>query len=285
MSPRVWLITGTSTGLGRDMAELVLKKGEIVVATARKPEVLDDLKAKYPASQLLTVKLNVDNDQEIEDAFAKAGEAFGHIDVVFNNAGWGTVGETEAMPEDEARRIFDTNFWGAANVSREAVRFFREVNKPSGGLLLNNSSMSGIQSVPGMAYYSASKHALEGITQALALEIDPTWKIKVSLIEPGGFYTEGPKKAATSSGYSHPAYNAPTLPSNVFRAFFKSGVRFGADPTKGVQRIYDLSLLSDPPFRFVLGKDAVAAVRAEIKSIEQDVAKYETWSDGLDFDT
>lgn len=142
------------------MLELVLKKGDVAVATARKPEVLDDLKSKYPASQLITLRLDVDKASDIKDAFATAKEAFGRIDVVWNNAGWGTLAETEAHPEEEARKIFDTNFWGAANVSREAVRFFREENKPSGGLLLNNSSMSGIQSIPGIAYYSASKHGM-----------------------------------------------------------------------------------------------------------------------------
>ena len=106
------------------MAELLLKKGEVVVATARKPEALDDLKAKYPARQLVTVKLNVDNARQIKDAFSRAKAAFGRIDVVFNNAGWSVMGETEGTPEDVARKLFDTNFWGAANVSREAVKFF-----------------------------------------------------------------------------------------------------------------------------------------------------------------
>ena len=177
MSPRVWLsksrpfivlywsdlhyppsVTGTSTGFGRQTAEFLLKKGDIVVATARHPEVLDDLKTLYPATQLITVKLDVTKVGDIGNAFAKAKEAFGCVDVVFNNAGWSPVAEIEAHPEGEARKMFDTNFWGSTNVSREAVRFFREDNTPSGGLLLVNSSMSGIRSVPIMGYYSASKH-------------------------------------------------------------------------------------------------------------------------------
>ena len=140
------------------MVELLLKKGEIVVATARKPEVLDDIKAKHPATQFIAVKLDVDKTRDITDAFAQAKKVFGRVDVVFNNAGWGVVSETEAHPEGEARKIFDTNFWGSTNVSREAVRVFREENKPAGGMLIVNSSMSGIRSVPGLAYYSASKH-------------------------------------------------------------------------------------------------------------------------------
>ena len=142
------------------MVELLLKKGEIVVATARKPEVLDDIKAQYPATRFIAVKLDVDKAQDIKDAFAEAKKAFGRIDVVFNNAGWAIVGDLEATPEDEARKMFDTNFWGAANVSREAVRFFREENKPCGGLLLTNSSQAGVAPLPGFSYYTASKHGI-----------------------------------------------------------------------------------------------------------------------------
>ena len=108
------------------------------------------------------------------------------------------------------------------------------------------------------------------------------------MIEPGGFRTDGPKKVGasvtTSTGFSHPAYTSPSLPSNAIRAFFQGDSQIGADPAKAVQRIYELSLLSSPPLRLVLGKDAIAVAQAEIKSIEQDVAKYQSWSEGLEFD-
>ena len=106
------------------------------------------------------------------------------------------------------------------------------------------------------------------------------------MIEPGGFYTDGPKKVAVSavSGFTHPAYSSPTLPSNVLRSFVGTGERVGGDPNTAVQRVYDLSLLPSPPLRFVIGKDAIASTRAEMKSISDDVDKYESWSEGLDFD-
>ena len=180
------------------MAELLLDKGEIVVATARTPSDLNDLKAKYSETQLLVLKLDVNNLSEIKNTFTEAKKAFGRVDVVFNNAGWAILGDVEATPEDEARKMFDTNFWSAANVSREAARFFREENKPQGGLLLTNSSQAGVATVPGFGYYSASKHgmsrhfrfaffdsdmcetAIEGFTKALAAELDPVWNIRVS---------------------------------------------------------------------------------------------------------
>ena len=136
----------------------MLRKGEIVVATARKLEALDDLKNQFSASQFLAVKLNVNNAQEIKDAFAQAKAAFGRIDVVFNNAGSSAMGEAEAIPDTIAREMFETNFWGAANVSRQAVKFFREVNSPVGGQLIVTSSVTGVNAVPSAGYYCASKY-------------------------------------------------------------------------------------------------------------------------------
>ena len=141
------------------MVEYILGKGDIAVATLRKPEVLDDLKAKFPASQLLILKLDVTQPQDIADAFAKTKEVFGRIDVVFNNAGYAIVAEVEGTPEDVARAMFEVTFWGAERISREAIKFFRDINKPGvGGRLLNNSSIAGLYAHPGLGHYSAAKH-------------------------------------------------------------------------------------------------------------------------------
>ncbi len=140
------------------MVEYVLSKGDIAVATLRKPEVLDGLKAKHPASKLLVLELDVTQSDDIVNAFSKTKEVFGRIDVVFNNAGISVVGEIEGTPEHVTRRLFDVSFWGADRVSREAIKFFREVNKSKiGGRLLNTSSMVGLNAFPGIGYYSASK--------------------------------------------------------------------------------------------------------------------------------
>lgn len=177
-SPRVWfsksaifftrprtqtssLVTGTSTGLGKALVELVLAKGEIVVATARRTAPLDDLKAAYPASRLLVLKLDVSKPAEITAAFAQAKEAFGRLDVVVNNAGWGTFGEVESVVDADARAMFDTNFWGAVDVSRAALAFFRDVNAPGvGGRLVQISSCCGVVGLPGQAFYCASKFGM-----------------------------------------------------------------------------------------------------------------------------
>ncbi|KIJ66662.1 hypothetical protein HYDPIDRAFT_26098 [Hydnomerulius pinastri MD-312] len=156
-SSKVWFITGSSTGFGRAMAELLLKKGDKVVATLRKPEALASLSSRYSRDQLLVLKLDVTKDDDIKAAFVEAHKAFGRIDVVFNNAGFLVIGEVEGASEANARRLFETNFWGAASVSKEAVRFFREVNEPSGGRLLQVSSAVGLQGFAGVGFYSATK--------------------------------------------------------------------------------------------------------------------------------
>ena len=151
-------VTGTSSGVGRAVAEVALEKGEIVVATARRLSSLDDLAERYTQERLLVLSLDVTQQDQVVLAFAEAKRAFGRVDVVFNNAGFGHVGELEATEEATARSVFEANFWGAASVAKEAVKCFRETNPPgAGGRLLQMSSYVGLAGVPGSAFYGASK--------------------------------------------------------------------------------------------------------------------------------
>ncbi|RPD71635.1 NAD-P-binding protein [Lentinus tigrinus ALCF2SS1-7] len=280
---RVWLITGTSTGFGRQLAELVLQKGEKVVATARRPSVLDDLVSKYPSNRLLVLKVDVNVPQDIIDAFAATKDKFGRLDVVLNNAAYVVMGELEAVPEEEARKLFDTNFWGAICVSREAVKFFREVNAPGvGGRLLQNSSITGITGREGMTYYAASKHALEGASKCLAAELDPAWNIKVTIIEPGSFHTAG--QAKTTWVPAHPAYSNPELPASRLRNGWGTYSGTG-DVKKAVEVIYALAFLPRPPLHFLLGEDAIMHARKQWADVAADTDKYESWSKGLEKDS
>jgi NAD(P)-dependent dehydrogenase (short-subunit alcohol dehydrogenase family) len=138
-----------------------LSKGDRVIATLRKPEVLKDLQDRAAENQLLVLKVDVTNEEEVLDAFIKGKEKFGRIDVVCNNAGYGMGALVESTPEDVARKIFETNFWGAARVSKEAVRFFRDENPGGvGGRLIVISSVAGLNSLPSTGYYSATKHGM-----------------------------------------------------------------------------------------------------------------------------
>ncbi|KAI0369414.1 NAD-P-binding protein [Pilatotrama ljubarskyi] len=276
---RVWFITGTSTGLGRTLAELILEKGEAVVATARKPAALDDLVAKYPADRLLVLKLEVTILEDIVDAFARAKETFDRIDVVVNNAGYGDIGEVEGMDDVMARAIFDVNFWGATNVTRQALKFFRESNPPGhGGRLLQMSSLRGLVGAPLHAFYAASKFALEGMTESLAQEIDPEWNIKITLIEPGYFRTEGFEKAKLTP--PHPAYTNPQLPGNQLRAVWDK-FRAPGDPRKAMEVVYEIAGMPDPPLRFPIGKDAISLIEKKLEETRDVVERCKPWSEDM----
>ena len=151
-------VTASSGGLGRPLVELILKGGDIAVATLRTPSALDDLKQAYDESKLLVLPLDVTNAEQIRSAFQTATDKYGRIDFVYNLAGYGLIAETEGTQEEDARALFEVNFWGATRVSNEAVRVFREVNKPQGGHLFVISSLVGLKSMAGTGFYSASKH-------------------------------------------------------------------------------------------------------------------------------
>ena len=149
-------MTGASSGFGRAVVEHALSQGERVVATLRKPQALDDLASKYAATHLLVLPLDVISPTAITAAFSAAIAKFGRIYIVYNNAGFAEIAEVEGTPDADARSLFEVNFWGAANVSREAVRVFRDVNVPRGGRLLQVSSVVGVKAFPAVGYYSAA---------------------------------------------------------------------------------------------------------------------------------
>ena len=181
---KVWLITGCSSGFGRSLTEAVLKKGDRVVATARKPEQLNDLVQQYPDT-IHPVRLDVTNLQEVQAAIKSALNQYDRIDVLVNNAGYPAMGAIEELSDDEVRQQFDTNVFGVLNITRAVLPTMREQRS---GHILNISSFAGVASFSGLGIYSATKFALEGISEALAQEVKPLG-INVTLIEPGGFRT------------------------------------------------------------------------------------------------
>ncbi|KIM40898.1 hypothetical protein M413DRAFT_445669 [Hebeloma cylindrosporum] len=271
---KVWFVTRAASGFGLMTTQAALAQGDRVVATLRKPEALESLQAKYPADKLLVTKLDVTKLDEVETALAKAKAAFGRIDVVFNNAGWGAIGEIEGTPEDRARSMVETLFFGAANVSKTALKYFRE-NTPIGGRFLQISSQFGIIGFPGAGYYSAAKAALEAFSESLALEIDPAWNIKVTLIEPGPFRT---KKLITLP--PHPAYSNENLPVNLYRQLGDDVVIDGS-PEKAAKQFLKLVALENPPLRFPIHRDAIACARIKAKNLLEAADTYESWSEDV----
>ncbi|KIJ39279.1 hypothetical protein M422DRAFT_257885 [Sphaerobolus stellatus SS14] len=278
--PKVWLVTGASSGFGRAVTELVLAKGDIVVATLRKPEALADLSKKYDSSKLLVLKLDVKNAAEIKSVFATVKEKFGRLDVVHNNAGYAFLVEAEATPDEMARDLFEVNFWGLVNVSKEAVRFFREVNKPGvGGVLLNASSMAGLAGLPAMSFYSASKYAVEGFSEALSKELKPEWNIKIVILAFGNFKTNAVQTIVDFNLPSLPAYKGGVV-DHMRGAFSPTA---GADPAKAAEEIYRLSNDSSIPARtrVLLGADVVGLAKGQIKQLQEDTDASEPLAEAL----
>ncbi|KAJ7116017.1 hypothetical protein C8R44DRAFT_220076 [Mycena epipterygia] len=303
MTSRVWFITGASSGFGLLMAEKALANGEKVVATLRKPEVIASLAAQYTKEQLLVLKLDVTKVDEITAAFAAAKAAFGRIDVVFNNAGYGIIAEIEGTSDDKARDLFEVNFWGAVNVTKQAIAFLRDVNKPAGGLLINMSSMFGIDAPPGAGFYAATKFAMEAVSDSLAKELDPAWNIKVMLFCPGWFKTNMTVVNAIVEDV-HPAYagnenlgSIQVCINSPFRVPFKHLTRIQVrkmsvglikgdspmlqDAGKLIAKFWDLSKLEKPPYRVAFGEDAKGAFTAKWTSLKSDLEASEEWSKDL----
>ncbi|KAF9805187.1 hypothetical protein IEO21_09163 [Rhodonia placenta] len=278
-APRVWFITGSSTGFGRLMTQCVLRNGDKVAATLRKPAMLADLAEQFSPDQLLVLKLDVTNHQEILDTFTEAGRHFGRIDVVFNNAGYALLADVEGATDEAARAVFEVNFWGAVNVSKEAVRWFREENKPSGGRLLQNSSVLGFTPDAGIPFYVASKFALEGLSESFASSLDPAWNIKITLIEPGWFRTDVLSSNMDRSQV-HPAY--VHLPAAKYHKHLDGNPLVRGDTEKAVEVIYAVADLPDPPVRFPLGRDCNESFRKQIAKLTTIMDQYGSWSDELD---
>ncbi|KAJ6564644.1 NAD-P-binding protein [Mycena capillaripes] len=284
MSRQTWLVTGASNGMGLSVTEYLLSEGHNVVAAVRTPTSMSAQKDQY-GGLLLVVKVDVQRQEDVDAAFAQAEATFGRVDVVYNNAGYSAVGEVEAMPMADAKDMFETNFFGATRVSLAAIKFFREVNKPIGGRLIQASSIYGLLPGGASGFYCASKYALEGITESMAAELDPAWNIKITLAEMGFFRTNFVKNH-TYTVYTHPAYTAPTLLGNVTRAMLANvdPKMIKGDPDKLARRLYELARVENPPLRVMLGAEGPAMLGPKLAKDEQEREKYAQWAYGLEFD-
>ncbi|NMG07730.1 oxidoreductase [Brasilonema sp. UFV-L1] len=263
-SHRVWFITGSSTGFGRTLAEAVLDKGETVVLTARKPEQVEDLTAKFP-NRALAVRLDVTKPEEVREAVKQAIATFGRIDVLVNNAGYGTMGAIEELSDEVVRRQFETNVFGALDVTRAVLPHLRQQRS---GHILNFSSVGGFVSFPGAGIYCSTKFALEGISEALAQEVAHLG-IKVTIVEPGAFRTDFNGRSLVLSDTQIADYE-PVISS--FRQWLQDndGKQPG-DPKKAALAMIQAVESDNPPLRLTLGADAVSAIDAKLESVKAEL--------------
>ncbi len=266
---KVWLITGSSTGLGRALAQAVLERGYHLVATARQPEQLKELSDRYP-DRVTTLALDVTNAQSIQQAVEAALNAYNRIDVLVNNAGYGTVGAIEEVNDDDIRRQFDTNLFGAINVTRAVLPTLREQRS---GHILNISSANGISAFAGVGIYSATKFALEAISEALAQEVKPLG-IKVTIIEPGSSRTNFSSRALSTLSHQINDY-AQTSGKIVQRLQERDGKQPN-DPAKAAAAMIQVVESDNPPLRLALGEDSVNLITQKLESMK---AELEAWKD------
>jgi len=272
---KVWFITGTSSGFGRALAVAVLAKGERVVATARKPEVLQDLIEKYPETAR-AVKLDVKNLVDVKNSVREAVEQFGRIDVLVNNAGYALVGAIEETSDEQIRQQFDTNLFGVLNVTREVLPVLREQKS---GHIVNIGSNVGFSALASLGIYSATKFALEGLSEALAAEVAPHG-IKTTIVEPGPFYTGVVERAIFADNLLPQAYPSTAQLPEVFREFSRTG----GDPVKAVKIIIEAVESENPPFRLPLGLPAFEAIEAKLERVKEEISVWRTRAIKTNFD-
>lgn len=243
---KVWLITGAARGFGRLWTTAALERGDKVVATARDTAALDDLVEQF-GDAVLPLQLDVTDRNAVFGAVRQGQEAFGRLDVVLSNAGYGHQGAVEEVSEAEARAQLDTNFFGTMWVAQAALPIFRAQGF---GHLLAVSSVLGVSTVPSFGIYSASKFAVEGLFDVLAQEVAPLG-INVTLIEPGGYATDFNGSSASQSA-PNPAYDG--VRDGLAAAF--ASYKFG-DPAATPAAILAVVDAEKPPLRLALGAGTI----------------------------
>lgn len=275
---RVWLITGCSSGIGAALARAVLARGQRVVATVRDAGALGELAAQFPDS-CRAVALDVTDASQVRSAVARAVEEFGRLDVVVNNAGYGLVGAFEELGTGQIKRNFETNFFGALQIIRDALPILRAQGS---GHIVNISAAAVISNYAGFSIYGATKWALEGVSESLAAELKPLG-IRVTIVQPGPFRTEFIARSLERAEGHIADYDRT---SGKFARFLDAmaGKQPG-DPAKAAEAIIAIVECAAPPLRLILGKYANDKTRKKLIDAERERAAWEHVGAPVDFDS
>jgi len=265
----VWFITGCSTGFGRELARLVLARGWRAVVTARRPEQLQDLVANH-ADRALPLRLDVTDRQNVAAAVAEAEARFGRIDVLVNNAGYGYLAAIEEGEEDQIRAQFETNVFGLIALTRQVLPGMRARHS---GHIVNFSSIGGLVSFASTGYYHATKYAVEGLSESLAIEGAPLG-IKVTLVEPGPFRTDWAGRSIVESKTVIEDY-ADTAGLRRQQTHARSGNQVG-DPVRAAEAIVTAVTAEKPPLHLLLGAPALEMAYAKLNTLR---ANFDAWKD------
>jgi NAD(P)-dependent dehydrogenase (short-subunit alcohol dehydrogenase family) len=265
MTDKVWFITGTSRGFGREWAIAALERGDKVAATARDTATLDDLAGKY-GDALLPIALDVTDRDADFAAVKQAHDHFGRLDIVVNNAGYGQFGFVEELTEQEARDQIETNVFGALWITQAALPYLRAQRS---GHILQVSSIGGITAFQNVGIYHASKWALEGFSQALAQEV-ASFGVKVTLIEPGGFSTDW---GGSSAKHATPLPDYAEAHEAAQRARSQRTSKSG-DPKASAAAVLKIVDAENPPLRVFFGELPLQLAKADY---ENRLRTWEKW--------
>jgi len=261
-------ITGISSGFGKALATQALAAGHTVIGTVRTQEALAAFESQA-GGRAHGVLLDVTEFDVIDSVINDVDKAFGPVDVLVNNAGYGHEGILEESSLDELRRQFDVNVFGAVAITKAFVPLFRQRRK---GHILNITSMGGFITMPGIAYYNGSKFALEGISEALGKELKP-FNVHVTAVAPGGFRTDWAGRSMQRSPRQIADYDETFDPIRKAREE-RSGKQIG-DPVKAADAMLKLIDSENPPAHLLLGSDALKLVRDKLALLESEIAAWE----------
>lgn len=261
-----WLITGCSTGFGREIARAALQDGHQVVVTARSRDAVADLADEF-GDRALPVALDVTDAGQIAAAVAAATDAWGGLDVLVNNAGHGYLSAVEEGEDAEVRKLFDVNYFGSVDMMKAVLPGMRAQGS---GHIVNISSMTGLVANPPNAYYSSTKFALEAVTEALATEVGPLG-IKVTLIEPGAFRTDWASRSMKESSTPIADYADVATRKDLIKQFAD---HLPGDPRKVAEAVLMVTRADDPPLRLLLGRDVLKAVRDRLSAFSTSIEEW-----------
>ena len=272
----VWFITGCSAGFGRELASAVLARGYRAVVTARDPDSVRALAEPY-GNRALTLALDVTDAHEVRAAVDVAQLTMGRIDVLVNNAGIGYFGAIEESDDAEVRRMFEVNVFGLAHVTQAVLPGMR---KQRHGHIVNISSIGGIRAFPAVGFYNATKFAVVGLSESLAMEVEPLG-IKVTIVEPSGFRTDWAGRSANEAPNEIADY-ADTAGANRRNIRGYSGKQPG-DPVRAAEAIIKAVEAKEPPLHLLLGKAALKGAHYKLDLMKRNFDAWQDTTVGADF--
>ncbi|RAO33980.1 Peroxisomal trans-2-enoyl-CoA reductase [Micromonospora saelicesensis] len=263
--PATWFVTGTSRGLGLELVKQLLQRGDNVVATTRSTERLTAALGPVDTSRLLALQVNLTDEKSVVTVVQAAGDRFGPVDVVINNAGYGLLGAVEEVSDTEARELFDVQIFGAWNVLRAVLPGMRARRS---GHIINISSILGLTAFPGWGAYCAAKYALEGLTGSLAGEV-ADFGIKVNLIEPGYMRTDFLRTTSLRlPAQVADGYDGVREMTDAHLAI--PGTQLG-DPAKAASAIITIAQSGNAPLHQILGSDSYALAKSRIETLTENI--------------